>query len=206
MGDQVMQHVEGFGRQGKGCVPRQRQALSGSRRKSAKRHWGEEDIHDLLFSHLGVGHNSEVSKRMIPQPPGAGMAKRSGRLPKYYSIFTRLLRHLYDIPPTPVLPPPRQAGRPRASPPWGGAPTRVRPVWNRFSLAPLRPDPREEGHQRPPPHHHHQHHYCLDEATVQGFKTSVHCGPLLRPGDVGYDEARTVWTHDRPQARAHPHA
>ena len=32
----------------------------------------------------------------------------------------------------------------------------------------------------------------LDEATVQGFKTSVRC-PLLRPGDAGYDEARTVW-------------
>jgi hypothetical protein len=32
----------------------------------------------------------------------------------------------------------------------------------------------------------------LDEATVQGFKTSVR-GPLLRPGDAGYDEARTVW-------------
>ena len=31
----------------------------------------------------------------------------------------------------------------------------------------------------------------LDEATVQGFKTSVR-GPLLRPGDAGYDEARTV--------------
>src|SRR5262249_43242767 len=32
----------------------------------------------------------------------------------------------------------------------------------------------------------------LDEATVQGFKTSVR-GPLLRTGDAGYDEARTVW-------------
>jgi FAD/FMN-containing dehydrogenase len=32
----------------------------------------------------------------------------------------------------------------------------------------------------------------LDEATVQGFKTSVR-GPLLCPGDAGYDEARTVW-------------
>jgi FAD/FMN-containing dehydrogenase len=32
----------------------------------------------------------------------------------------------------------------------------------------------------------------LDEATVQGFKTSVR-GLLLRPGDAGYDEARTIW-------------
>ena len=32
----------------------------------------------------------------------------------------------------------------------------------------------------------------LDEATVQGFKTGMR-GPLLRPGDAGYDEARTVW-------------
>ena len=32
----------------------------------------------------------------------------------------------------------------------------------------------------------------LDEATVQGFQTSLR-GPLLRPGDAGYDEARKVW-------------
>ena len=32
----------------------------------------------------------------------------------------------------------------------------------------------------------------LDEATVQGFKTSLR-GPLLRPGDAGYDDARHVW-------------
>jgi hypothetical protein len=32
----------------------------------------------------------------------------------------------------------------------------------------------------------------LDEALVQGFKTSMR-GPLFRPGDAGYDEARTVW-------------
>jgi FAD/FMN-containing dehydrogenase len=32
----------------------------------------------------------------------------------------------------------------------------------------------------------------LDEATVQGFKTSLR-GQLLTPGDAGYDEARTVW-------------
>src|SRR5712691_12083856 len=32
----------------------------------------------------------------------------------------------------------------------------------------------------------------LDEATVQGFKSSLR-GPLLRPGDEGYDEARKVW-------------
>src|SRR5437867_5961954 len=32
----------------------------------------------------------------------------------------------------------------------------------------------------------------LDEATVQGFQTSLR-GPLLRPGDEGYDEARQVW-------------
>jgi FAD/FMN-containing dehydrogenase len=32
----------------------------------------------------------------------------------------------------------------------------------------------------------------LDEATVQAFKTSLR-GPLLRPGDDGYDETRKVW-------------
>jgi len=32
----------------------------------------------------------------------------------------------------------------------------------------------------------------LDEAAVQGFQTSLR-GPLLCPGDAGYDEARTVW-------------
>jgi hypothetical protein len=32
----------------------------------------------------------------------------------------------------------------------------------------------------------------LDEATVQGFQTSLR-GPLLRLGDAGYDEARQVW-------------
>jgi FAD/FMN-containing dehydrogenase len=32
----------------------------------------------------------------------------------------------------------------------------------------------------------------LDAATVQGFKTCLR-GPLLRPGDAGYAEARTVW-------------
>ncbi len=32
----------------------------------------------------------------------------------------------------------------------------------------------------------------LDETTVQGFKTSLR-GPLLCPGDEGYDEARKVW-------------
>jgi FAD/FMN-containing dehydrogenase len=32
----------------------------------------------------------------------------------------------------------------------------------------------------------------LDEATVQGFKTSLR-GPLLCPDDAGYDEARKVW-------------
>ena len=40
----------------------------------------------------------------------------------------------------------------------------------------------------------------LDEATVQGLKTSVR-GPLLRPGDVGYDEARTVWNGTIGRAR-----
>jgi len=35
---------------------------------------------------------------MIPQPSDAGMAKRTELLPKYHSIFTRLLRHLYDFP------------------------------------------------------------------------------------------------------------
>ena len=33
----------------------------------------------------------------------------------------------------------------------------------------------------------------LDEATVQGFKTSLR-GLLLRPGDAGYDDARKVWS------------
>ena len=42
----------------------------------------------------------------------------------------------------------------------------------------------------------------LDETTVQGFKTSVR-GPLLRPGDAGYDEARIVWNGMIDQARAH---
>ena len=32
----------------------------------------------------------------------------------------------------------------------------------------------------------------LDEAMVHGFKTSLR-GPLLRPGDAGYDDARHVW-------------
>ena len=32
----------------------------------------------------------------------------------------------------------------------------------------------------------------LNETIVQGFQTSLR-GPLLRPGDAGYDEARTVW-------------
>ena len=32
----------------------------------------------------------------------------------------------------------------------------------------------------------------LDEATVQGFKSSVR-GPLLRPGDAGYDAARKLY-------------
>ena len=32
----------------------------------------------------------------------------------------------------------------------------------------------------------------LDEAAGQGFKTSLR-GPLLRPGDAGYDDARHVW-------------
>jgi hypothetical protein len=32
----------------------------------------------------------------------------------------------------------------------------------------------------------------LDEATVQGFKTSLR-GPLLCPGDAGYNDARQVW-------------
>lgn len=32
----------------------------------------------------------------------------------------------------------------------------------------------------------------LDEATVQGFKSSVR-GPLLRPGDAGYDAARKIF-------------
>jgi FAD/FMN-containing dehydrogenase len=33
---------------------------------------------------------------------------------------------------------------------------------------------------------------ALDEATVQGFQTSLR-GPLLRSGDAGYEEARKVW-------------
>ena len=35
----------------------------------------------------------------------------------------------------------------------------------------------------------------LDEATMQGFQSSVR-GPLLRPGDAGYDAARKVWNAD----------
>jgi hypothetical protein len=38
-----------------------------------------------------------VSKRMISQPPCAGIEQRTGFLPKHYSIFTRLLRYLYDF-------------------------------------------------------------------------------------------------------------
>ena len=45
----------------------------------------------------------------------------------------------------------------------------------------------------------------LDEATVQEFKTNLR-GPLLRPGDAGYDDARHVWNgmidrHPAPIAR-----
>ena len=32
----------------------------------------------------------------------------------------------------------------------------------------------------------------LEEATVQDFASNLR-GPLLRPGDGGYDEARKVW-------------
>src|SRR3989442_11376609 len=120
------------------CVPRQRQALSRSRRKSAKRHWGE-DIHYLLLSQLGVGHDTECDRGCEHFVPFAAVCQRlwgswrttsaavahihtacwqrgvqahdttaAGRkhgkklrlLPECYSIFTRLLRHLYDFPPT----------------------------------------------------------------------------------------------------------
>ena len=45
----------------------------------------------------------------------------------------------------------------------------------------------------------------LDEATVQGFQTSLR-GPLLRPGDEGYDEARKIWNAniDHVNASEHP--
>ncbi len=32
----------------------------------------------------------------------------------------------------------------------------------------------------------------LEESAAQGFSESLH-GPLLHPGDGGYDEARKVW-------------
>ncbi len=43
----------------------------------------------------------------------------------------------------------------------------------------------------------------LDDATVQGFQTSLR-GSLLRSGDAGYDAARKVWNAniDKP---ASPH-
>src|SRR5262249_23709053 len=93
-----------------GCVPRQRQALSGSRRKSAKRHW-KEDIHNLLCSHLGSATTLGVSKHIIPQLSGASMGTPPEILLKPYSIFTRLLRHLYDFPPPVCHPPQCQGGR-----------------------------------------------------------------------------------------------
>jgi hypothetical protein len=47
----------------------------------------------------------------------------------------------------------------------------------------------------------------LEEAVVQGFGESLR-GPLLRPGDGGYDEARKVWNgmNDRRPARWSPAA
>ena len=98
MGHQVVQHGEGFGRQGNGLRPTPETGVVRIEAKVGKHHW-EEGIHDLLFSHLGVGHVSEVSKRMIPQPP-AKHGKTLRAFTKIYSIFTRLLRHLYDFPPT----------------------------------------------------------------------------------------------------------
>src|SRR5437667_7462809 len=58
-----------------GCVPRQRQALSGSRRKSAKCHWGE-DIHDLLFSHLGGGNDMGCARGCEHCVPFAAVCQR----------------------------------------------------------------------------------------------------------------------------------
>jgi len=37
----------------------------------------------------------------------------------------------------------------------------------------------------------------LTEALVEEFQTSLR-GPLLQPGDAGYDDARIVW-NDRPE-------
>jgi hypothetical protein len=97
MGDQVLQHVEGFRRQGKGLRPTPETGVVRIKPKVGKAPLGE-DIHDLLFFHWGVDHVSEVSKRMIPQPPYAGIEQRARLLPKHYSLFTRLLRYLYDFP------------------------------------------------------------------------------------------------------------
>ena len=45
----------------------------------------------------------------------------------------------------------------------------------------------------------------LEEATVQDFASNLR-GPLLRPGDGGYDEARKVWNGmiDRRNGRSTP--
>ena len=40
----------------------------------------------------------EKAQAIIPQPPGASMIKSPLRLPKRYSILTRLLQHFYDFP------------------------------------------------------------------------------------------------------------
>ena len=48
---------------------------------------------------------------MIPQTPYASMAKLLRLLLKYYGLFTRLLRHLYDFPTAVCHTPERQGGR-----------------------------------------------------------------------------------------------
>ena len=47
---------------------------------------------------------------MIPQTPYASLAKLLRLLLKYYGLFTRLLRHLYDFPPAVCHTPERQGG------------------------------------------------------------------------------------------------
>jgi hypothetical protein len=51
-------------------------------------------------AHVHTACWQRVFKCIIPQPLGTGMAKISELLPQCYSIFTQLLRYLYDFPPS----------------------------------------------------------------------------------------------------------